>query len=105
MEQKTVELLTDIYKALAPPRDLKVWEWADQTRILSKEGSSQPGKWNTDKTPYLRRIMEVMTDPEVERIVLMLGSQLGKTEVILNYIGRRFDIDPCPILFIQPSKN
>lgn len=105
MEQKTVELLTDIFKALAPPRDLKVWEWADQTRILSKEGSSQPGKWNTDKTPYLRKIMEVMTDPEVERVVLMLGSQLGKTEAILNYIGRRFDIDPCPILFIQPSKK
>ncbi|MBN1469418.1 MAG: phage terminase large subunit family protein [Fusobacteriaceae bacterium] len=105
MEQKTVELLTDIYKSLAPPRDLKVWEWADQTRILSKEGSSQPGKWNTDKTPYLKRIMEVMSDPEVERVILMLGSQLGKTEAILNYIGRRFDIDPCPILFIQPSKK
>lgn len=105
METKTIELLTDIFTALAPPPDEKVWEWADKNRILSKEGSSQPGKWDTTKTPYLKRIMEVVTDVEVEEITLMIGSQLGKTEAILNIASRYLDVDPCPILFVQPSRK
>lgn len=38
-----------------------------------------------------------------ERVVLKFSSQTGKTEAILNFIGYIIDLDPGPILAIQPN--
>ena len=35
----------------------------------------------------------------------MAGSQLGKSEVLLNVIGYHIDQDPAPILMIQPTES
>jgi phage terminase large subunit GpA-like protein len=48
-------------------------------------------------------IMEAFTDPKVETIVLMFGAQLAKTELILNAIGYFADLDPCPMMMVQPT--
>src|ERR1039457_5554976 len=37
---------------------LTVSEWADQYRTLSQRASAEPGPWRTDRTPYLREIMD-----------------------------------------------
>lgn len=34
-----------------------------------------------------------------------MGSQMGKTEMMLNVIGHRVDDDPVPILYIAPTKS
>ena len=39
---------------LRPQPNLTVNEWADQHRVLSSRGSSEPGKYRTDRVPYLR---------------------------------------------------
>lgn len=38
-------------------------------------------------------------------IVAVMGSQMGKTEAVLNVIGHRIDDDPVPILYIAPTKS
>lgn len=40
--------------------------------------SAEPGKWRTDRTPYLRGVMDAFTDPMVEEITLMFPTQVGK---------------------------
>lgn len=47
--------------------------------------------------------MDSISAPGVSRVVLMFASQLGKTEVLLNYIGYRMHLDPAAILMIQPT--
>jgi phage terminase large subunit GpA-like protein len=47
--------------------------------------------------------MNAFDDPLVETVVCMFCSQSGKTEALLNMVGRHIDIDPCPILMIQPT--
>ena len=48
--------------------------------------------------------MDEVDNPEVGELVLMWCSQLsGKTETINNIIGQKVDIDPCPILNLQPT--
>lgn len=47
--------------------------------------------------------MDVFTDIEVEQIVFMCGSQVGKTETINNCLGYLIEIDPGPTLIIHPS--
>lgn len=89
--------------ALAPPPTLTVSEWADQYRYLSPVASAEPGKWNTGRAEYQREIMDAICDPGVERVVGMLSSQVGKTEVLLNIVGYYIDQDPTSILVLMPT--
>lgn len=102
-KRRTVNLLKQAIKLVAPPEPLKVWEWADQHRVLSPEDSAEPGPWRTDRSPFQREIMNAASDPEVESVVVMAGSQLGKTAVQLNVIGYYTGHDPSPIMMVQPD--
>lgn len=103
MDDKTIALFQEAMLCFAPTPDIKVSEWAEENRILSKESSSAPGKWRNDKAPYQVEIMDAVNDPEVESIVAMTCSQVGKNEIINNIIGSFVDIDPCPMLLIEPT--
>lgn len=102
------ECFTDaFFKGIQPdPVHLKVSEWADQFRYLSSRASSEPGRWVTARTPYLREPMDALSpqDPTKE-VVLLFGSQLGKTECGLNWIGTVIDIAPGPMLMVQPNMD
>ncbi|MDP7344122.1 MAG: phage terminase large subunit family protein, partial [Alphaproteobacteria bacterium] len=89
--------------ALQPPPKLSVAQWADRERRLSSEASAEPGRWYTDRAPYLRGIMDAISDPTVSEVVVMSASQVGKTEALLNCIGFHIAHDPAPILVIQPT--
>lgn len=86
-----------------PPKRMSVSEWADAFRIVGSESASEPGPWRTSRAPYQRGPMEAFTQPGVEKIVMMFGAQLGKTEIELNMMGRSIDLDPGPMLFVQPT--
>ena len=91
-------------RALSPPPKLQLDEWADKKRYLSRENSAEPGRWDTNRTPYLRAIMRAVTNPAVEEIVVMKAARVGYTEGILaNAIGYYIDQDPSPILVVQPT--
>ena len=79
-----------------PPPNLKISDWADKYRKLSPESSAEAGQWRTDRASYQKEIMDVFNDPDIQRIVVMTSSQVGKTEIILNslftYINRAFKI-------------
>ena len=78
-------------------------QWADQFRQLSSEASAEPGKWNTDRAPYQRDIMDALADPTVEAVVIMSSAQIGKTEIVNNVVGYHIHLDPAPILLLQPT--
>jgi phage terminase large subunit GpA-like protein len=90
--------------ALRPRVVTSVSAWADKYRILTSKGSGEPGPWRTDRTPYLREIMDSLsTTSPVQRIVLMFAAQLGKTEVGLNWIGYVMHHAPAPMLTVVPT--
>ncbi|MDO6355292.1 phage terminase large subunit family protein [Caloramator sp. CAR-1] len=103
MKRKTLNLFKKILKAVAPPPRLKISEWADKNRRLSSETSAEPGPWRTDRAPYQREIMDSLNDSKIEKVVVMSSSQVGKSEMINNIIGYYIDIDPGPMLLIQPT--
>ena len=90
-------------KNFRPPEDLTVTEWAEKYRRLSPENSAEAGPWRTDRTPYLREIMDAFTDPKIRRLVVVASSQVGKSEMELNMLGYLIDSDPGPTLFILPT--
>lgn len=88
--------------ALAPPDRVTVSEWADRHRELSAINCAEPGRWRTDRTPYLRAVMDGFSDPEVDTLVLMTSTQVGKSETLLNALGYAIDQDPAPTLLVMP---
>ena len=96
-------VLKNTHQTFKPPPDLKLSEWSDRYRKLSPESSAEAGQWNTSRAEYQRQIMDTFNDPNIERIVVMTSSQVGKTEIILNAIGYYIDQDASPILVVQPT--
>jgi len=90
-------------KVFEPPPRMTVSEWADRFRFLSPESSGQPGKYSSDMTPYARAWMDSANDPTATGTVLMVASQLGKTEVLNNMVGYFIDVEPAAMLMVQPT--
>src|ERR671918_1366105 len=56
-------------EGLKPDPLLTVSEWADRYRVLSQRASSEPGRWRTERTPYLREIMDCLSpSSSVQRV-------------------------------------
>ncbi len=112
-------LAIDVLRTLAagelrPPPKLTVSQWAGgdpdrniaPRRVLDARSSSEPGPWRNERTPYLVEPMDRMGpgDP-AETVVIMAGSQLGKSEAVMNALGFYVDAAPAPILMVQPTKE
>lgn len=91
-------------EAIRPDPVLTVSEWSDQHRQLSQRASAEPGQWRTERTPYLREIMDALSATSVvEKVVFMAGAQVGKSEAGNNWIGYIIDNCPAPTLSVQPT--
>lgn len=78
-------------------------EWADENRVLSPEGSAEPGRWKTSRAEYQRGIMDAGADPLVDEVIVMKSAQVGWTEIVNNLVGYYVDQDPSPIMVLQPT--
>lgn len=91
---------------LRPPASITVSEWADANRMLSGKASSEPGPWRTDRTPYLRQIMDDLSARStVQEVVVMFAAQLGKSESGNNWLGYIIDNEPGPVMCVQPTTD
>ena len=89
---------------LRPDPALTVSEWADRYRVLSQRASSEPGRWRTRRTPYLKEIMDCLSPASsVRRVVFMKGSQVGGTECGNNWIGYVIHQAPGPMMAVAPT--
>lgn len=100
---KTVNLLRGIFsKGLRLTPKTSVSQWADNFRMLPST-SAEPGRWHTDRAPYQRAIMDAFTEPGIFKVVVKSASQIGKSDIMNNVIGRFAHLDPCAIMLMQPT--
>jgi len=91
---------------LRPRPLIDVAEWAEQKRILPASGSSAPGPWRNDRTPYLVEIMkELSPQSKAKEIVLLKGSQLGATESATNFLLYNMDQRGGSFLSVMPTES
>lgn len=104
IEKATLKLIKKILKLnLTPEEFLDVVQWADKYRKIAKESAAVPGDWDTGKTPYMYEIMKCVTDTVTKKLSIMSSAQVGKTELLINIIGRYIDMEPCAMLMIMPT--
>jgi phage terminase large subunit GpA-like protein len=89
---------------LRPDPLLTVSEWADRHRVLSSRAAAEPGRYRTQRTPYMRDIMDALSPGNpAQRIVFMKGVQVGASEGGFNFIGFVIHQAPGPMLAVQPT--
>lgn len=99
-------LLTDEERdAWRIPEELSVSEWASRYRSLPQKGTSEPGSWDNERTPFLCEIMDAWSDPSIRQITFVKCTQIGGTEVGLNFIGYIIGQAPGPTLYVLPGED
>jgi len=91
-------------QGLKPDPNFNVSQWADNHRILTSVSSAEPGPWRTDRTPYLKEIMDCLSpNNPAEKVVFMKGAQIGGTECGNNWMGFVIHHAPGPMLIVNPT--
>lgn len=87
---------------LKPLPKTSVSDWADAYRMLPST-AAEPGRWKTSRAPYQKDIMDSFTQPGIHEVVVKSCSQIGKSDIMNNIIGRFAHLDPCSIMMVQPT--
>ena len=98
-------LVGDLWREfLSPPPLLTVTQWAERHRILSGKDSAEPGPYRAARTPYAREPMDCLSQTSsAEEVVLQWGAQTSKTTIGSNWLGYLADINPGPVMIVQPT--
>lgn len=97
-------LATLLAEYMAPPPRLTVTEWAERHRILSAKDSAEPGPYRVTRTPYAMEPQDALSPySPVEEVILMWGAQTSKTTVGMNWVGSLIDLQPGPLMIVQPT--
>lgn len=103
MRKAAAEVTLNWWSILRPPPKQNVAEWADKEMRLSAEASAEPGRFRVSRAMYQAEMMAAASDPNIHTIVAMTSAQVGKTTILLAFIGFHIDQDPSPILVLQPT--
>ncbi|EIL99135.1 phage terminase large subunit family protein [Rhodanobacter thiooxydans] len=86
------------------PEPITLSAWADKYRKLPKEGSSEAGDWYTSRMPFLREIMDCLhRESTVREITIKKSTQVGGTEVGINWLGYIIEHAPASVMYVLPT--
>ena len=100
------ESLRDYIRSIYDPIDRRgVVDWCSEEVILSERQTQMPGAFSTAMTPYLREPLECFGDIDVTDLVLVMGTQCGKTTMIQAGTAWRICNKPQPALWVMPTEG
>ena len=100
------EKLRDHIRNIYAPIDRRgVVSWASDEIILSERQTQMPGPFSTTMTPYLNEPLECFADVDVSDLVLVFGTQLGKTTMIQVGTAWRVCNKPQPFVWVMPTEG
>lgn len=86
-----------------PDPELKVDEWSERYMVLPKN-SATPGPYRIDRTPYARRVLQVLSPGHpCKRVVVRAASQMLKTQTAINWLLASIHQAPANILALEPN--
>ena len=95
--------ITNIFQLSVKPTPRITLSQYAKDHFIIPAGEPEPGSYRVDRTPYMKDILDAITDPAVEEVVLMSSSQIGKTVAIILALFYYIDYDPCNILVVYPT--
>ena len=68
-------------------------------------GSPFPGPWKNSRAPWLVEPMDAFASTSYSYVVMMLASQMGKTEAGFNVLGWMWDSCIAPSIWVAPTQT
>lgn len=96
-------VLTTVVSAVRPDPVLQVDVWSEKHMVLPRS-TSEPGPYRLDRTPYARRVLQVLSPTHpCKRVVVRGASQMLKTQTAINWICGCIHLAPANILALEPT--
>jgi len=89
---------------LRPPPKYTPSQWSE-ANVKIPLGNAVPGAIRFANAPYQVEPLDMFADPDVERITLMWGAQLGKTQLLNCAMGYFIAHEPASQMMMQPSQG
>jgi phage terminase large subunit GpA-like protein len=100
------EALREHLRSIYAPIDRRtVTEWCEEEVILSERQTQMPGAFSCRMTPYLREPLECFGDVDVSDLVLVFGTQTGKTTMVQAGTAWRIVNKPQPVVWVMPTEG
>lgn len=99
------EGLKRVKALIEPHRVTSRAEWCAKHINLPSGTSATPGKYDLDRYPYLRGVLDAADDPAVEQIVMMWATQLGKTTLLQALLASTAILCPVPAMMGSADKD
>ena len=98
------EIISRALQHFLPPPKLKLSEFAEKHFSVTGEFSSIQGLISLRLTPYMREILDCVTDPHYHKITWLSSAQSGKTTATMIIGSYYIQHEPSPILFLEPNE-
>ena len=93
-------------KAMAPPEDRPIWQWAEEHIYLSpRQPTAFPGQYRSALTPYVRGIFDALQSPKYWLVTVMKGAQTGLTLLSHIWVAHNCHQNPAPTLIVFPNEK
>lgn len=99
---RTVKFIAGLTEILRPKEYLTLSDWAAKYMVLP-EGSSEAGKYRTDRAKYQKGIMDAITDPKTMDVAVMSSAQIGKTLMLTTGILYYIHYEPSTQMMVLPT--
>lgn len=101
--QKALQFFQQQLPNILPKVHIPLSQWSEDNIILSSEYAAEAGQFSVDRAPFQKGILDVLNDPLVEKVAIVAASQIGKTQMVTNYLFYTIAEDPSPLLFVHYS--
>lgn len=91
-------------RGIKPRHRRTLSEWAEATMVLAPERSASPGPFRIGDASYQRGMLDCVTEPEIDTVIFMTSSQVGKTTILAAVQGYYSDEEPSPQLSAWPTQ-
>lgn len=89
----------------SPAAELSLCDWICNHVVLPASVSATPGKYDLEAYPFWRGVIDRAEDPETEKIVILAGTQLGKTTLAIALMLALSRLLPAPGMFAAPDRD
>jgi phage terminase large subunit GpA-like protein len=99
------KVLAKAWKRWRPPLKMTIAEWAKEFRRMPAGVTSEPGRYDPDRLPWTRFILDQISAGIYRDAVVVGAAQvMGKTEIMNCIVGYFIHADPAPILVKYPTE-
>ena len=79
--------------------------WARKNVKLTREMGCVPGRYNPDRTPWVIPLLRALASRQVENVVFMAASQIGKSLTAQVFVGWCIAEDPANLIYFSDTDN